>query len=94
VLVPLAAVGYDRMVRSRIGVTFVALAAAWSLLLAATGAFCYPAEAWNIDPADVDRAHERLWDWRDPQFVRCWHTGLSPQNFQLFTRAAWTVDRE
>ena len=92
VVLPLAAAGYDRVVRSRVGATLVAVFAAWSVLLAATGAFCYPAEAWNTDPVDVDRAHERLWDWSDPQFVRCWHQGLSPQNFQLFTRGAWRIE--
>jgi hypothetical protein len=35
--------------------------------------FCYPsphAVEWNIRPKDVDFAHERLWDWRDPQLMR------------------------
>jgi hypothetical protein len=56
---------------------------AW-VALAAAGACCYPAERWNTSPDDVDARHERLWDWRDPQFVRCWKTGLSEQNFDLF----------
>jgi len=60
----------------------------WSVLVAATGAFSYPAERWNTSPDDVDVRHERLWDWRDPQFVRCWKTGLSPQNFDLFRASA------
>jgi hypothetical protein len=60
------------------------IALAFSVALAATGAFSYPAERWNTDPTDVDRDHARLWDWRDPQFVRCWRQGLSPQNFDLF----------
>ena len=60
-------------------------ALAWSIALSATGAFCYPHEQWNTLPEEIDLAHARLWDWSDPQFVRCWHMGLSPQNFQLFT---------
>jgi hypothetical protein len=60
---------------------------AWSILVAATGAFCYPADQWNTDPVDVDRRHERLWDWRDPQIVRCWTRGLAPQNWDLFVFA-------
>jgi hypothetical protein len=60
----------------------------WSVLVAATGAFCYPHGRWNTDPVDVDRYHERLWDWSDPQILRCWQSGPSPQNFDLFDRAA------
>jgi len=83
-LVPLAAVGTARLVQSRVGATVGALALAWSVLLAATGAWCYPQDAWNTDPMSVDLFHERLWDWRDPQFVRCWTRGRSPQNFGFF----------
>jgi hypothetical protein len=25
---------------------------------------------WNTAPQDVDVAHERLWDWQDPQIAR------------------------
>jgi hypothetical protein len=25
---------------------------------------------WNVDPVNVDRHPERLWDWSDPQFLR------------------------
>ena len=57
--------------------------------MAATGAFSYPAEQWNTDPVDVDTHHERLWDWRDPQVVRCWARGLNPRNFVLFHREAF-----
>jgi hypothetical protein len=65
-----------------------ALALAWSIALAATGAFCYPHDAWNSDPTDIDRDHARLWSWSDPQFVRCWRQGASPQNFALLNQAA------
>jgi hypothetical protein len=83
-LVPLAAAGTDVLRGSRAGLGLAAIALAWSIALAATGAFCYPAEAWNTSPTDVDLDHKRLWDWRDPQFVRCWRTGLSPQNMDFF----------
>ena len=66
----------------------VTLAAAsalvWSVIVAATGAFYYPNDLWNLDPADVDRHHARLWSWRDNQIARCWQRGPSPQNFALF----------
>ena len=63
-------------------------AMAWSVLVAATGAFYYPNERWNVDPRDVDRNHERLWDWSDLQIVRCWERGVDPMNFRLMSRAA------
>ena len=45
------------------------------------------ADLGNLSPADVDRHHERLWDWRDSQILRAWERGPSPQNFDLFDRA-------
>jgi len=86
-LVPLAAAGTEALRASRPAKAAAGAALAWSVALAATGAFCYPAEAWNTSPSSVDLNHERLWDWRDPQFIRCWRTGPSPQNFRLF---GWT----
>jgi hypothetical protein len=68
--------------------TLAAAALAWSVLVAGTGAFVYPNEQWNSDPAEVDLNHERLWDWHDPQFVRCWRAGWSPSNFRLFSADA------
>jgi hypothetical protein len=65
-----------------------AAALAWSVGVAALGAFCYPEGRWNNSPLDVDRNHERLWDWQDNQIRRSWNAGLSPQNFSLFDRAA------
>lgn len=88
-LLPAASLGVV-VVRSRRALRIVGSAALlWSIAIAATGAFCYPAERWNTSPADVDRHHARLWDWRDPQFVRCWRTGVSPQNFDFFRPGGW-----
>lgn len=83
-LVPLAAAGLPWWVANRWRRSFVAAALAWSVGVAATGAFVYPHEGWNSDPSDVDRNHERLWEWRDSQIIRCWKAGPSPQNFSLF----------
>ena len=77
-----AAIALVRL-RSVAGAVCVA-ALAWSIVIAETGAFYYPHDQWNSDPADIDRDHARLWSWSDPQFLRCWRTGPSPQNFQLF----------
>jgi hypothetical protein len=48
----------------------IGLLVAWSVAVQAVGAFLYPSD-WNLRPADVDRNHERLWDWRDNQIRRC-----------------------
>lgn len=90
-LVPLAAAGLAAL-RGRAATTLGTVALAWSVVAAATGAFFFPHERWNTDPANVDRHHERLWEWSDPQVVRCWQRGPSPQNFSLFDRAAWRTE--
>lgn len=86
-LVPTAAAALIPQ-RSRLWDVAAASALCWSIVVAATGAFCYPHDAWNSDPTDVDRDHARLWSVRDSQIPRCWSAGLSPQNFGLFDRAA------
>ena len=88
-LVPLVGAGGSFFGSHALSRVLLFAALGWSLLLAATGAFCYPADQWNTVPDDVDTHHARLWDWRDPQFVRCWKRGFSPQNFGLLDRAAF-----
>jgi hypothetical protein len=56
-----------------------------SVLVQAVGAFYYPSPRhveWNTSPVDVDRAHERLWDWRDPQILRLLRNGPTPSGFR------------
>ena len=90
VLVPAAAIGMSRLAPASIPVRALGAAAlAWSMVTAATGAFCYPHDEWNTDPVSVNRRHARLWEVRDSQILRCWERGLSPQNFALFNREAW-----
>jgi hypothetical protein len=86
-LVPLAVVASTAFT-GPIAAAAAALLLVCSIAVAALGAICYPHDRWNSDPVDVDRAHERLWDWRDNQIVRTWQAGPSPQNFTLFTRDA------
>jgi hypothetical protein len=85
-LVPLAerAIGFIRLRRPLGMLTLAAMT--WSVVVAGTGAFAYPDDRWNVNPADVDRNHERLWDWSDLQIVRCWRVGPSPGNFELYVR--------
>lgn len=87
-LVPAAAFGIE-MLRTRARVTLAAAVLVWSIAISALGAFHYPEGRWNNDPEDVDRAHDRLWNWSDTQIRRTWEAGLSPQNFNLFTREAF-----
>ncbi len=82
-MAPAAALGVDMLFRRRLLRLAGGLALAWSITVAATGAFCYPNDQWNSDPDDVDKNVARVWDWHDPQFVRCWRRGPSPQNFSF-----------
>jgi hypothetical protein len=87
-LLPLAAAGLAASALRPIARVGLALALSWSVVVAATGAFVYPNDVWNLDPRNVDHYHERLWSVRDNQILRCWQRGPSPQNFSLFSRAA------
>ena len=87
-LVPAAAAGVAWVMARRWRQVVGGLALTWSIVVAATGAFCYPHDGWNTHPTSVDTHHDRLWDWRDPQIVRAWQRGLSPQNFSLVDRAS------
>lgn len=88
-LTPAAALGVEAALASTWSRWLSGAALAWSVAVAATGAFMYPNDQWNTSPVSVDTHHERLWDWGDPQIVRAWKRGLSPQNFDLFSRAAF-----
>lgn len=85
-LVPAATFGIERL-RTRPRVALASVALAWSIAVSALGAFNYPEGRWNNEPGDVDRYHERLWDWSDTQIVRTWQGGPSRQNFTLLDAA-------
>jgi hypothetical protein len=87
-LAPAAAFGVEAALSHLWSRWLAAALLAWSVGVAATGAFIYPNDAWNTSPDSVDTHHERLWDWRDMQIVRAWKQGPSPQNFALFDRAS------
>jgi hypothetical protein len=87
--VPLAAVTMATASRPHpILAVCAAAALVWSLMVAATGAVCYPHERWNTEPSEIDLDHSRLWSLTDTQIERCWARGASPQNFRLIDRAA------
>ena len=91
VIVPFApalALGLVRMTGTGWGRIAAGVLLAWSILVAGRGAFVYPNDAWNTNPAEVDREHHRLWDARDSQLVRVFRLGASPQNFSLFSEGA------
>jgi hypothetical protein len=67
------------------------LRAVFALLLALSvgvqvvGAFYHPAPRsldWNTSPRDVDEAHDRLWDWKDPQILRLLRNGPHAPGFE------------
>jgi hypothetical protein len=73
-------------VRRRVlGRALFALAFAVSVAVEIVGAFYFPSRRdveWNISPKDVDFAHERLWDWRDPQVLRLIRNGPTSGGFR------------
>ncbi len=75
-LIVAAGLNSPASVGSRATRILVRVALTWSIGVQAVGAFCYPAGEWNGMPVDVDRAHARLWDWRDSQIVRTARAGL------------------
>jgi hypothetical protein len=87
-LAPAIAVGLQRASGVAWARIAVGLLLVWSFVVAAAGAFVYPNDAWNTSPAEVDRAHHRLWEVRDSQILRVFRSGASPQNFDLFSAEA------
>jgi hypothetical protein len=86
-LVPMApaiALGLARLAKAGWGRGITGVLLLWSIAVAAAGAFVYPNEAWNTNPAEVDRAHHRLWELRDAQVFRVFRSTPSPQNFSLW----------
>jgi len=71
--------------RSALTRTLFALAFAVSVLVEVVGAIYFPsprAVDWDTTPRDVDFAHERLWDWRDPQILRLIRNGPASPGFR------------
>jgi hypothetical protein len=48
----------------------IAVFALVSLLIHAQGALRWPPNAWSSTPNNVDVNRSRLWDWKDPPFLR------------------------
>jgi hypothetical protein len=56
---------HSRAVVAAFGITVAAAVAIQTI-----GAVCYPC-SWDAEPVDVDKAPERVWDWRDSVLTRC-----------------------
>ena len=62
-------------VRSQWATAITMLLLLWSVSVQVTGSFFHPNGDWNTAPVNVDVAHNRLWDWRDPQILRAIKAG-------------------
>jgi len=96
ILIPLAPFGaMGAAMMARVGPARLTgrLLLAASIAVSTLGVFVYPHERWNTDPLNIDLHHDRLWDWQDSQISRTIRSRPSPQNFNLFTRAAVRRDR-
>lgn len=91
-LAPFAAIGVASVAQRPMAGAAAVVLLVWSVSVSALGAFVYPNDRWNTDPENVDRHHERLWDWHDSQISRTYLSPASPQNFNLFQRA--TIRRD
>jgi hypothetical protein len=61
--------GRDRVLSRPAGVA-AGLLVAVSVYMNGVGAISSESMGWNTSPVDVDHAAGRLWDWRDPPFLR------------------------
>jgi hypothetical protein len=48
----------------------IAVFAALGVVIHAQGALRTPPMYWNVIPNNIDQNLSRLWDWKDPQFLR------------------------
>lgn len=55
--------------RTALAIAFV-VTAEWGILVHGHGATSIAANQWSALPANVDLARWRVWDWKDPQFLR------------------------
>jgi hypothetical protein len=61
--------------RAVLTAAFVVLSS-WSVLVHQQGAMRWETMEWNVCPADIGSQTWRLWDWRDPQFLRGLRSGI------------------
>ena len=64
---PLRQLAPNRKRAALLGIVALALP---SLLVSGEGALLYGPYLWNLRPQNVDQARDRLWDWKDPPFLR------------------------
>jgi hypothetical protein len=67
-LIPLFREWHNR--RPGVPILMFAVALALSVFVHSRGATSAAVWQWNVEPANVDFDHKRLWNWRDPQFLR------------------------
>lgn len=65
---------WDWMAARRAARFGFAVLATWSVALQIIGAFFFPC-GWESRPVSIRAAESRLWDWTDPEFVRCLAAG-------------------
>jgi hypothetical protein len=55
------------------------------MFINARGATSHATWLWNTRPIGVDERPERLWDWREPQFLAGWVSSPLPQKYHPLT---------
>jgi hypothetical protein len=82
----LIAVGYPA-IRNPIKPALAALAV-YCCFVQALGVYCYPKGRWDQFPISVDRAPERLWNWKDNPLVRTARGGIAWEPYSIAAAAA------
>ncbi len=72
----------DSFLRWRAEWSLGALLLLWSMTVNGVGGISHHSIWWNGFPTNVDTHRERLWDWKDPQFMRPLHPkrSLAPRS--------------
>jgi len=58
-----------------------------SVFINARGGLSHRTWLWNVRPINVDTRPERVWDWREPQFLAGWVRSPLPRKIQLVTQS-------
>ena len=70
VIPALAAVAALPRTRKRLALSGIGMLLAFSIFVHYRGANAGEVMDWNGSPAPIDAFHERVWEWRDPQWLR------------------------
>ena len=75
------------LIRWRVELTAGGLLLLLSIFINTLGATAHATWLWNVRPKEIDSHPERLWDWRQPQFLAGYLPYPQPREFPLVSNA-------